>query len=553
MAEEAIAPQPGGGRRILFLMVAVTLALAVGFLFFIRSCGGGGVNQSYSVIYSHLELKDASNVIARLKELKIPYEIRDKGTAVAVPKNRADDARLGLAEKNLPAGGAVGWEIFDESKLGATDFDRRIQLIRAISGELSRTIRRIAAVDDCWVQIVIPETRLFEVTRVPVTASVLIKLIPGERLSSAQVNGIIHLVASSVENLDPKNVVIVDDNGRILTAQSQTQFRPYRSAQYGEEAEREVIQVKKEQQIVTASATTEEAASPAQVKKEEELKKREEALSKMEQELQKLALQVSQEARPKILSPEEKSLLRLQAKQEYEDQLNQKCQFILNQFYPPNAVIVKVSVEMVLPQRTEGKKAKTLKGKKAPPPATAAKEGLEVKRIHVVILVDNRMDLNKTLKKTTYTTIALAIGYDKKRGDRILIRRVPFHFALTPPATVEPVVITPPVKRGEASFWDGLAAVAGRIINRINYVWAGIVVVVVLLLILIFRTFWGGKKKKFGLGPADLLKEEEEIPAGKASPQAVNTLETVREIARNNPERLAALLKNWLSEEGGTK
>ncbi|MFA4858676.1 MAG: flagellar basal-body MS-ring/collar protein FliF [Candidatus Margulisiibacteriota bacterium] len=548
MAEEAIAPQPGGGRRILFLMVAVTLVVAVGFLFFIRSCSGGGVNQSYSVIYSHLELKDASNVIARLKELKIPYEIRDKGTAVAVPKVRADEARLGLAEKNLPMGGAVGWEIFNESKLGATDFDRRIQLIRAISGELARTIRRISAVEDCWVQIVIPETRLFEVTRVPVTASVLLKLIPGERLSPSQVNGIIHLVASSVENLDPKNVVIVDDNGRILSTQPQAQSQPYRSAQYGAEAEQEVIQIKNEPPIITASASTEEAASPAQIKKEEELKKREEALSKMEQELQTLVQQVSQEARPKILSPEEKSLLRLQAKQEYEDQLNQKCQFILNQFYPPNAVIVKVSVEMVLPQITPSKNPKVLKGKKPPPPA-AAKEGLEVKRIHAVILVDNRMDLNKILKKTTYTTIASAIGYDKKRGDRILIRRVPFHFALTPSTTVEVTAPLPPAKTGVSRLGEDFAVWAGSV----NLTWAGCAMVVVLLLILIFRTFGRGQKNKFRIGTQDLLKEEEEVPAGKVSSQAVNTLETVREIARNNPERLAGLLKNWLSEEGVEK
>src|SRR3989339_142679 len=208
MAEEA---QAGFDiRRTLMLAgVGVVLLFALLFFFF-RGCASGGGN-GYTVIYSDLDLKDAANAIALLKKNSIPYKIKDQGKSISVPKESADQARLSLAEKNLPAGGVVGWEIFDESKLGATDFDRRIQLIRAISGELSRTIRRIQEVEDARVQIVIPETKLFAETVAPVTASVMLRIRPDAEISLEKINGIVHLVASSVENLQPENVTVIDN------------------------------------------------------------------------------------------------------------------------------------------------------------------------------------------------------------------------------------------------------------------------------------------------------------------------------------------------------
>ena len=222
MAEPAAAPpapprSPMISNRLLFIAVGAVILLAV--LFFawsFRGCVPGVRERGYQVIYSNLDLKDAADVVARLKELKITYELRSNGTAIAVPKDSADEARLGLAEDNLPTGGVVGWEIFNETRMGTTDFDRRIQLIRAISGELSRTIRRIRGVENARVQIVLPETRLFEVTKTPATAAVLLRLAPGFKIKRSQIKGIIHLVASSVENLQIENVTVVDESGNIL-------------------------------------------------------------------------------------------------------------------------------------------------------------------------------------------------------------------------------------------------------------------------------------------------------------------------------------------------
>ncbi|MFC1540722.1 flagellar basal-body MS-ring/collar protein FliF, partial [Candidatus Margulisiibacteriota bacterium] len=321
---EAPPGAPGFDIRRLLLLggVGVVIVFAVLFFFF-RGCapavrGGGG----QTVIYSNLDLKDAANVIGRLKELAIPYEIRDEGRAIAVPKDKADQARLGLAEENLPAGGVVGWEIFDESRLGATDFDRRIQLIRAISGELSRTIRRIQAVEDARVQIVLPETRLFAETVAPVTASVMLRLKPGADLSFAKIKGIVHLVASSVENLQPENVTVVDSTGRILTSKAV----PIPTGVVT--APRELLPPPIEITVLpTPEALTVTTTTIPPAPKKAEVTPEAKAVS-----------------RP--LSPEEKILLMVQAKKELETDLSGKAQEILNRFYPPNSAIVRVNIDL---------------------------------------------------------------------------------------------------------------------------------------------------------------------------------------------------------------
>jgi len=197
MAESG-APQLISNRRLVTIAGVIVVITVMAFLWTLRGCFSipGSGNNGYLTIYTGLDLKDTANVVSRLKDLKIPYEVKENGSAVAVPKGKADDARLGLAEKNLPLGGSVGWEIFNETRMGATDFDRRIQLIRAISGELSRTIKRIKGIEDAYVQIVLPETKLFEVTKAPVTAAVLLKIAPGERLNPQHVMGIVNLVTA---------------------------------------------------------------------------------------------------------------------------------------------------------------------------------------------------------------------------------------------------------------------------------------------------------------------------------------------------------------------
>jgi flagellar M-ring protein FliF len=164
-----------------------------------------------------LELNDQAAIVAYLKENNIPYQIDPVANAVLLPKDQVYEARLALAEAGLPTGGRVGFEIFDDSKMGVSEFQQKITYIRALEGELERTISHLEGVDLARVSLVIPEQRLFLAQQMPSTASVLLRLKPGVRLGLIQVKGIIHLVSKSVDGLQPENVTVVDTTGRILS------------------------------------------------------------------------------------------------------------------------------------------------------------------------------------------------------------------------------------------------------------------------------------------------------------------------------------------------
>ncbi|MBN2058468.1 MAG: flagellar M-ring protein FliF [Candidatus Saganbacteria bacterium] len=535
MAEPAAVPAGGGGfdiRRILLLAgVGLVITIAV-FFFMFRGCGGGGSGKSndYTVIYSNLDLKDAANVIARLKEINIEYEIGENGTSVAVPKSKADQARLGLAEDNLPAGGVVGWEIFDESKLGATDFDRRIQLIRAISGELSRTIRRIQAIEDARVQIVMPETRLFAESVAPVTASVMLRLKPGAVLSPEKVNGIIHLVSSSVENLQTENVTVVDSTGRILTA------KPLRRDQ-------QVVSAPVEQALLPpplpAKEVSPEAKADAKINllepvKQEEKKeepkaeeKKEEKKPEKKEEAKKEPVQEVKIEPPRQLTREEKILLMVQAKRELEQDLAGKAQEILNRFYPPNSAIVKVNVDI----------------KNGNTGTKFTKDELNIQKITAIILVDNRVDIGKDLKSATFKAVAAAIGYNRTRGDRIVMQKVPFHLATPPPEVIKGEVekVLPPKQEKRGLLLPGLPAVWIR-----NMLWLAGVLLLLFTIVLIFRLF---RKEKNA--PQTKIMAEPHQSQSKTQPvskEKASAIESIKKAVDGNPEKIAAMLKDWLTE-----
>jgi len=453
MAENATpAPQ---GRQIIIIATVVTVVFFTIFIVALRSCskpteqGAEKVSlPSHVVIYSNMDLKDAALVITRLKELKIPYQIKDEGRSIAVPRARADEARLGLAEKGLPAGGTVGWEIFDQSKLGATDFDKRIQFIRAISGELSRTISRISAVDDARVQIVIPETQLFEVTKAPVTASVLLKLKPGESLTPKQVNGIMYLVASSVENLKHDNITIIDINGNMLSG---TEKAP-------------VVQ-------------KEEAATPQIETKEEVV----------------------------VEKGEEKAALGVQAKLDLENTLTSKVQSLLNKIFPPNVTIARVNVDSIINRK-----------------------------ITVIILVDKTFKMNKAVKKATFETVSASVGYDKGRGDKIIMKSVPFR-------STGPAQATSVTGKEQPSFFtiSNLKA-----LYRKNGRASAIVIVALLFLFLlsIFRSFGGRRKER--------AEESAAVEETEAAEEEVPVISQMKELASKSPELVAELIKTWVKQEG---
>ena len=460
MAED-MTPAPGGGRQIIVIATVITVVFFTIFIIGVRYSSKLMPDQGIQlpklpanvVIYSNMELKDSALVIARLKELKIPYQIRDEGRSVSVPRGRSDEARLGLAEKNLPAGGTVGWEIFDQSKLGATDFDRRIQFIRAISGELSRTIDRISAVDDARVQIVIPETKLFEVSQAPVTGSVLLKLRPGETLTPKQVNGIMFLVSKSVENLKPNNIAIIDTNGNILTGAE------------------------------NAPAVREEVSTPPKEENPEMV----------------------------VEKNEEKAVLGVQAKLDLENTLTNKVQSLLNKIYPPNITIARVNVDSIQTRKTT-----------------------------VIILVDKKFKMDPVVKKTTFDTISAAVGYDKTRGDKIIMKSVPFR------STGITGAFGKMGGKNQELFSPSTLTALKTIYRKYGRESAiAIVVIFVLAVFSMFGLFGGGKKRM----PAEEISSEplQEEDQGERE-EDIPIVNQMKDLASRNPKFAADIIRSWLGE-----
>jgi flagellar M-ring protein FliF len=172
---------------------------------------------SYEPLYVGLEDKDQGAIVDYLRENRIPFQLDSVAKAILLPRDRVYEAKIALAQEGLPKGGSKGLEIFDESKMGMSEFAQRISYVRALEGELERTIAQMDAVERAKVGIVLPSPQLFLQEQKPSTASVMLRLRRGADLLPTQVKAIIHLVSRSVDGLLPDDITVVDTMGRMLS------------------------------------------------------------------------------------------------------------------------------------------------------------------------------------------------------------------------------------------------------------------------------------------------------------------------------------------------
>jgi len=199
------------GAARLAAMAAVTVAL-VGFFVVI---GMRVSAPSMAPLFTEMSMEDSSRVVKELESQGIPFEIRGDGSTILIPKDQVTRSRMRLAEAGLPRGGAVGYEIFDKTDtLGTTSFVQNVNHLRALEGELARTIRSLDRVAAARVHLVIPERQLFQRDRQEPSASIVLRV--KSQLEQAQVRAIRHLAASAVRGLKPARVSIVDEQGRLL-------------------------------------------------------------------------------------------------------------------------------------------------------------------------------------------------------------------------------------------------------------------------------------------------------------------------------------------------
>ncbi len=196
--------------RILLFSTSALAAVSVIFFAYEQS------HEPYSVLFAQLEQDDVAAMVAKLKEMKVPYRLDGGGSTIEVPDSKVADARLELASAGMPRGGGVGFESFDKMRLGATEFEQRVLYRRALEGELARTIGTLSSVQSARIHLVLAEKSVFVTRAEPASASIVLRLRPGRVLGPSEVAGIVHLTAASVPGLTAERIALVTTDGQML-------------------------------------------------------------------------------------------------------------------------------------------------------------------------------------------------------------------------------------------------------------------------------------------------------------------------------------------------
>lgn len=505
------------------------------------------------VLFANLTAEDAGAIVEKLKETKVPYEVGAGGASILVPSAQVHDLRLQLAGQGLPHGGGVGFELFDRTTVGMSEFVQKLNYRRALQGELARTISQMPEVERARVHLAVPERRLFSAEQDKTRASVVLSLRRGGALSKTQVQGIVHLVASSVEGLQPQNVTIVDGHGRLLseaaddgpTRLSGSQHEYQRSLEKDVESR---IQTMLEHIVGTGKAVvrvssvldfrqvelTEERFDPngQVVRSEQRNQEKSSGTSGVAGGVPGVGSNVpsGQQAPP----PSQSSSNSTQSKNET---LNYEISRTVSRIIEPTGTIKKLSVAVLVDGTYEA-------AKPADSAKDEAKEGAaEAKRKYIPRSDMEMKQIEEIVKK--------AMGYSAERQDQVEVVNVPFGFEAEdgPGATADaalptPTVWAPYVRYGVAALLFGL------------------------ILIFVVRPLLGALTAGASASAGPMMAAESQLamPNGMTMPPAlpmtVGQLEAtigglprtqIVDMARGNPQSTALIVKQWLKAQGGAE
>jgi len=218
-------PAAGFGARLAALPAKSRISLGVGIAALIAVLAAITLWSSqgdYKVLYANLSDKDGGAIIAQLSQMNVPYRYTEGGGAILVPAAQVHDLRLKLASAGLPKGSVVGYELMDGARFGQTQFQERLTFQRGLEGELTRSITSMPSVQNARVHLALPNQNGFFREQQKPSASVMLTLYPGRTLDRAQVAGIVHLISSSVPEMNPKAVSVLDQTGTLLSGAGDT-------------------------------------------------------------------------------------------------------------------------------------------------------------------------------------------------------------------------------------------------------------------------------------------------------------------------------------------
>ncbi len=496
-------------RNIALLLGALAIVSILSFVI-IR----GSSSSDYAVLYTHLSPDDAGQILAVLQEEKIPYKVVGDGSIILVPKDKVYEVRLKLAAKGLPHGKVVGFEIFDEPKLGITQFQQNLEYLRALEGELERTIRRIDAIRDVKVNIALPKDSIFVRETSEPKASVLVDLWPGRDLTKEQVKAIVFLVSHAVPGLKPENVTVVDSRGRVLTDLIEGEEAPAKELKIKRQLERDIE--RKVRELLSRALGGSKVVVSASV----------------EVETGKI------EKRKELYDPDMTAVVSQRKVQEKESSVKKT---------PQGAPGTPTNVPPVINTKPQGevikreKKDVTTNYDVSKTVESTVSPIFKIKRITVGVLVDGKYkevkEKDETVKyefiprsqeelKTYEEIVKSAIGYDPKRGDRVTVASVPFEASLLTPKEEERQVP-----------WYYLLAAALLLLGVSGFV--------------AFKFLRKGKEEE--QVPAELLEQmraraEHEEELKELQIEKDPTYLKVVEVAKDYPDLIANVVSKWLKE-----
>lgn len=227
VAEIPVTPpaSPGWLQRLSTLDRSQRMRLGVGVALLVAVAIAAlvlGRQPDYRVLFANLSDKDGGAIVAQLSQMNVPYKYADGGGAILIPSDRVHDVRLRLATQGLPKGSVAGFELMESNRFGITQFQERLNFQRGLEGELTRSIQALSSVQGARVHLALPNQNGFFREQQKPSASVLVSLHPGRILDRAQLAGIVHLVASSVPELAPSAVSVLDDTGKLLSQSPDT-------------------------------------------------------------------------------------------------------------------------------------------------------------------------------------------------------------------------------------------------------------------------------------------------------------------------------------------
>ncbi|EHM09588.1 flagellar basal-body M-ring protein/flagellar hook-basal body protein FliF [Thermanaerovibrio velox DSM 12556] len=508
----------GGLQRWQRYSIVGAGALVLASLVLLAAMSG---KTSYDPLFSGLSMEDQGAVVEYLKEQKIPFKVDPSANAILVPRKNVYEARIALAQMGIPRGGVVGFEIFDQPKMGMNDFQQRVAYSRALEGELSRTISKIDAVEEAKVNIVIPEQRLFLEEQKPSTASVLVRLKPGREIGQEQVRGIVNLVARSVEGLNPEDVTVVDTSGKVLSDLIQDDSLIYTSGSDGRavsSVQRELERQQEQEMERKVRVMLEKVFGPGK------------AVVRVRVELD--FDKKSSTRREFIPGPDGKGVVRSQQNTE-ESYVGPGTPpggapgtttnipgYVVNQNQTGNVEYNKTDTVTNYDITTQESQ-------------TVATPG-SVKRLSASVIVDGELDDAKA--QGLRQTVAAAIGLDESRGDRLVIQAMKFDTTLAD---------------------QMMAQLEAE--RRQRLIGAALVGLLVLAVAAGAGFLWYKRRRLAALARlvpqeggerAPSLKELLENPELMTAQGELAILEEqLRLYASNNPEEVANLIKNWLAED----